>query len=84
MRQRTHCRTQGRLRFIFPFKLRLDGWRGVGKNNGLASRAAYVAADKIESDGAHSGIKQPAVRNIVVPPPELDESFLDNVFRVGS
>jgi len=29
------------------------------------------------------GVKQCAVLNVVVASPELDERFLDNVFRVG-
>ena len=71
------------MRFIFPLKLRLDGRIGVGENSGLAPCAAFVATEKIESDRAHSGIKQRAIVNLVVSPPELDESFLDNVFGVG-
>jgi hypothetical protein len=49
----------------------------------IPSRAAFVAMDKIESNGAHRGIKQRAVVDLVVSPPELDERFLDDVFGIG-
>jgi hypothetical protein len=39
--------------------------------------------DKIESNGAHRGIKQRGVVDLVVSPPELDERFLDDVFGIG-
>jgi len=71
------------LRLIFPFKLRFDGWIGLGGNSGLASRAAFVATNEIESDGTYRGVKERAVVDLVVSPPELDESFLDNVFGIS-
>src|SRR5437667_8509667 len=55
----------------------------VGKNSGLASGAAFVATNKIESDRTHGGVKQRAIIDRVVSPPKLDEGFLDNVFGVS-
>src|SRR4029077_5601782 len=83
LRQTADCRSERRLRLIFPFKLRLDGWIGLSKNSGFASSATFVATDKIESDRTYRGVKQRAVVDLVVSPPKLDESFLDNVFGIS-
>src|SRR5438132_8055650 len=37
----------------------------------------------IASNGTLSRVKQPDVRDVVSFSPETDESFLDNVFRIG-
>src|SRR5262245_17333814 len=81
--QTADCRGERGLRLIFPLELRLDSWIGFGKRSGLTSSTAFVATDKIESDRAHSREKQRAIINLVVSPPEFDESFLDNVFGIS-
>src|SRR4030095_1105125 len=81
--QTADCRSERGLRLAFPFKLRLDGWIGVGEDSSLTPGAAFVARDKIESDRAHSGVKERAIVNFVVSPPKLDESFLHNVFGIS-
>src|SRR4029453_9601754 len=48
--QTADCRSERGLRLVFPFKLRFDGWIGVGQNSSLTPRTAFVATDKIESD----------------------------------
>jgi hypothetical protein len=71
------------LRLVFPLKLGLHRWIGLAKRSGLTASAAFVAADKIESDRTNGGVKQRAVVDLVVSPPKLDERFLDNVFGIS-
>ncbi len=77
-RQRFHCRCERRLRVIFQFKVGLNDWLGFSKNGGLTSCPPRVTADKIERERTNRRVEQPAVINVVVATPELDESFLNN------
>src|SRR5262249_47836670 len=82
-RQRLHCRGECRLRVIVQFKVWLTGWRGFSQSRRLTSCTPRVAADKIERERTNRSVEQPAVRNVVVATPELDENILHNVFRIG-
>ena len=56
---------------------------GFSKNGRLTSCTPRVTADKIKRERTNRRVEQPAVINVVVATPELDESVLNNVFRVG-
>ena len=50
--------------------------------DGMRFGTPRVATDKIERARTNRCVQQPAVINVVVATPELDESVLDNVFRI--
>ena len=81
--QNVDCFSESPLRVILKFKLWLDKFISFANRAGLASGAAAIATDEIESKGTHRGIKERTVLDLVVAPPKLDESFLHNVFCVG-
>ena len=82
-RQKIDGLGESALRIVFKFKLWFDKFISFANRGRLAAGAAAVATDKVKSDRPHRGIKQRAVLDLMVAPPELNESFLDNVFRVG-
>jgi hypothetical protein len=61
----------------------LNDWLGFSKNGRLTSCTPRIATDKIERERTNRRVEQPAVINVVVATPKLDESVLNNVFRVG-
>jgi len=65
-------------------KFWLDRLLSVGISFSFASRSAAVAPNEIERDRAHGRIEQGPIVDIVIAPPKFDESFLNNVFRIGS
>jgi hypothetical protein len=81
--QKIDCLGESPLCVVFKFKLWLAKFISVANCGRLTSRAAAVPADKIESDGTHCSVKQRTILDLVVAAPELDESFLDNVFRIS-
>src|SRR4030095_9474979 len=81
-RQRFHRHGESRLRVVFQLKVWLNGPLGFSQSCCLASCTPCVATDKIERERTNRRVEQPAVINVVVATPELDESVLDNVFRI--
>src|SRR6476620_12169732 len=63
--------------------MRLNSRLDFSQSCRLTSGAAGVTTDKIERERTNCRIEQPAVSNVVIATPELDESVLNNVFRVG-
>src|SRR3954454_6136749 len=63
--------------------MRLNRRLDVSQSRRLTSCASRVPTDKIERERTNCRIEQPAVSNVVIATPELDESILNNVFRVG-
>src|SRR4030095_14454772 len=60
-----------------------NGCRGFSQSRRLTSCAPRVATDKIERERTNCRVKQPAVIDVVVATPKLDENILNNVFGVG-
>src|SRR5216684_679439 len=83
VRQEIERGNQGALRFVFDFEHWLDHLISFRNGRGFSASAPAVAPEKIKSNGANSRVKQAAVRDVVLFSPETDESFLDNVFRIG-
>src|SRR5205814_10211381 len=82
-RQRFHCCRECRLRVIVQTKVGLNGRFDFSQSRRLTSCTSRITTDKIERERTNRRVEQPAVMNVVVATPELDESFLNNVFRVG-
>src|SRR4029077_1730490 len=82
-RQRLHCHGERRLRVIFQFKVRLNGRLGFAKSRRLTSCTPRIATNEIERERTNRRVEQPTIVNVGVATPELDESVLNNVFRVG-
>src|ERR1700731_1377639 len=78
--ERGHERT---LRFVLDLEQWLNCLIHFGNGSGFAASAPAVAPEKIESNGAHRCVKEAAIRDVMLFSPETDESFLDNVLRVG-
>jgi hypothetical protein len=72
------------LRLICDFKLRLDRPPSFGVSFRFPSRSPTVAPNEIERNGTHGCVEQRAVIDVVITSPKLDESFLNNVFGVGT
>src|SRR6266581_7034636 len=83
VRQEIERGNQGALRFVFDFEHWLDHLISFRNGRGFSASAPAVAPEKIKSNGANSRVKKAAVRDVVITAPNFDESFLDNVLRVG-
>ena len=81
--QRIDCCGERRLRVIFQFKVRLNGRLGFSKSRRLTSCTPRIATNEIERERTNRRVEQPTIVNVVVATPELDESILNDVFRVG-
>src|SRR5581483_526546 len=74
---------KGRLPLVCEFKLRLNRGIGLSGHCGFPSETAFVATDKVQSNGTHRRVKQSSIGNCVVSPPKFDKSLLHNVFSIS-
>ncbi|MEO5717052.1 MAG: hypothetical protein ABIR29_00590 [Chthoniobacterales bacterium] len=83
VRQTFDRRGQLLLAFVDAGKLRFEMRGAVERDGGFAASAALFAAKSIERSRADGGVKQGAVFNRMLAPPEADESFLHHVLGFG-
>ena len=56
----------------------------IQRHHGFAPRPALIAPQTIERGRADGGVKQPAIFDRMLAPPETDERLLNNVFGIGA